>query len=214
MKTKHLIALAFVLTLTRVGLAAGEEISTLVQDEYRKMQQDYQESFSKVSRRINELGAYRGRVIADSKRKAEFELQGTELLKKYNTLILSRYRNEQGLFEKGLEISPKDQDNIGKVLSKYLGQAPLQGRISAGEARRQLNWAMIRLQELSKTHLDPTEENNSELELIAYQLRDSDLKMKKISELAKSLGVEINETAVAEALKKEEARTVASPEKN
>jgi hypothetical protein len=214
MKTKTVFTLALALIFFS-GASNAEEITNLVQEEFNKMKQDYHDSFTKVARRVNDLTAYRNRVVNDSRRKAEYELQGVDLLRKYNTLIQSRYRNDQGNFERGLEISPKDGENIGKVFAKYLGCGLSEGRLSAGEARRQLESGIVRLQESAKRHLEPSEENNSELELVAYQLRDSEVKMKKTSDLAKALGIEINEqAALAEAQKPEVAasnREVASP---
>lgn len=208
MKLTHLSLVVFGLVLTASN-AFADELNTMVLEELRKIQTETREVYDKLNRRIGELTAYRSRVVAESKKRSELENYGIEILRKYIIIINNRYRDElTGKFEAGMEISVKDQENIGRVLTRYFAANPLQGRVSAGEALRQIESSILRLRELASMHADPSEENTSELEILAYQLKDSNVKLRRVTELAKNLGVELVEPTTAEA--KKDDRGIAS----
>jgi hypothetical protein len=172
---------------------AVDEIASVIQEELKKEQTEVQTEYVKVQRRVHELQAQKGKSIVDSKRRGEAELLGSDLLKKFMLLMTSRYRNERSEFESGLELNAKDLELINKVFAKYLFSHPLQGRVSAGEARRTLDWGVKRLQELAKIHAEPTEQNNPDLEILTYQLKISEISLKRVGDLAKALGVNLTE---------------------
>ncbi len=174
----------------------NDDIAAIIQDEYKKLQGEHSETNTRLRSRVQELVNARSKAIAESRKRAEMELGWADLVRKYSVVLASKYRDEDtGAYEPGMELSPKDLENVSKILGRYLNTQPLQGRVSAGEGRRQLDYVVRRLNELAKIHNNPTEENNSELEILAYQISDSDFKLRKTVSFAKSLGIELVDTA-------------------
>lgn len=214
MKLTHISLVVFGLMISASN-AFADELNTMVMEELRKIQSETREVYDKLNRRISELSAYRSRVVAESKKRSELENYGVEILRKYAIIINNRYRDElTGKFESGMEISVKDQENISRVLNRYFSSNALSGRVSAGEALRQIEFSIVRLRDMARMHAEPSEENTSELEILAYQLKDSNTKLNRVTDLAKNLGVELVDPAAASVVEtKKDDRNIASQKK-
>jgi len=209
MKTKNFKI--WVLALTTGFLAvAGEEVTPLVMGEYAKIQNEFQAGLATSRRSIASLQGEKKRVTAQYQLQAKAEQAGIDALKKYDLLLGSRYSNERGEYQAGLELGAKDVENLNRIFENLMRTTPFVGKTSAGYARRQIEWGMKRLEELSKLHSDPTEQNNPELEIIAKQLRDAETKIKTVTDLAGRLGVKLNENIAFEPAAAPQERVPAS----
>lgn len=189
------ILLLLTFAVLGAGPIANDDIAAIIQEEYKKLQSEQSESSSRLRSRVQELTLARNKAISESRKRAEMELSWVDLIRKYSVVLASKYRDpDTNAFQPGMELSPKDLETVSRILNKYVNAQPIPGRVSAGEARRQLEYAVRRLNELAKIHNNPSEENNSELEILAYQMSDSDLKLRKTVSFAKSLGIELSDT--------------------
>lgn len=197
MKTKNLKIWVLALT-TGFSALAAEEVTPLVMGEYAKIQNEFQSGLATSRRNIANLQADKKRVVSQYQLQAKAEQAGIEALKKYDLLLGSRYSNERGEYQAGLELGQKDVENLNRIFENLMRTTPFVGKTSAGFARRTIEWGMKRLEELAKTHQDPSEQNNPELEIIAKQLFDAETKIKTVTELASRLGVKLNENIAFE----------------
>lgn len=177
------------------NLYGGQEVdvTSMVQEEVRKTEADVTKTWAQAQQKLNELQAQRSVFLANSKKLGEDEMKGFELMQKYGTLLVTRYRNEKNTFEPGMEISQKEQDNINKLFQTYLRSNPLRGHTSAGEAKRVLEIGAKNVEANAKIHLNPSENNNSDFEILNYQIGQAEISLAKVTELAKVLGIEPNE---------------------
>jgi hypothetical protein len=195
MKIKSLMLL--VLALSFPFVASADPVTPLVQSEYAKLQAEFQSEMAKSKKTLVDLAQKKSRALSAVEAQTRLENGGIEQLKRYDIVITSRYVNENGEYQSGMEINQKDVENINQMFETYMHSAPLFGRVSAGHARRTIEWGITRLQELAKLHGNPTEENNSELEIIAKQTRDAETTIHTVTALAGRLGVSLT-TPVAQ----------------
>ncbi|MBI1860246.1 MAG: hypothetical protein HYR96_04930 [Deltaproteobacteria bacterium] len=170
--------------------AGKDEVTKMVDEEYNKETTNVKAEWERVNKKIAELSNHRDKAVADSKARGQWEAQGAELLQKFQTVITARYHTSTGEFDGGIELTTRDQDNVNKVFNRYLQALPLKGHVSAGEAVRFLEWGNKRLVGLSRTHMDPNEGNNSELEILAAQMRGAEAEQTRLTGMAKIVGVD------------------------
>lgn len=187
MKTLFFV-ITLVFTLFTTETFAGD-VSSMVQDELQRTQNEVSKTLNAASSRLAELRALKEKALTDSKKRGEEEVKGKGLMEKYATLLFARYRNEKNEFEVGMVISEKDQENVNKLFQTYLSSQPLNGPTSAGEAKRVLEIGARNLGEVAKLHLNPSDKNNSQLEILEYQVQNAELSLKRANELASTLGV-------------------------
>jgi len=211
MKQLILFLVGLALTLIPTHGFADPEVSTVVFDEYSKAQQEIQSEWVKAARKVSELESLRTKAVVESQKRSEWEKKGVELLNKYQTLLKTRYRGTETGFTAGLELTPKDQENINRVLTTYLATQPLKGRVSVGEASRVVDWAVKRLSDVALVHSEPKEENNSDLEILGYQMSEATKSKARFQELAKAMGVDLSQSVLTKA---DAGRTISSTESN
>lgn len=183
-----------VLSLTLSALPAFADPSApVVQDEYAKEKARFDTVMIAARKKLSELQKAQEKAIEASKAQAKVDLEGVAVMKKYWTLINYRYGNEEGKFQNWKVVDTKDVENINNLFGTYLRSKPLTGRISAGTADRTLDWGMTRLEEMAKMHGSPRPDNNSDVEILSYQIKDTESKMKIITDQADRLGVKITE---------------------
>ncbi len=197
MNTKILSVITLALTLFTSEVFASD-VSSMVQDELQKTQSEVSKSLSAATSKLAELRAQKEKALSDSKKKGEEEVKGKSLMEKYATLLVARYRNDKNEFEVGMVISEKDQENVNKLFQTYLSSQPLNGPTSAGEAKRVLEIGSRNLGEVAKLHLSPSEKNNSQLEILEYQVQNAEQSLKRANELASTLGVNSGRTPASE----------------
>lgn len=192
------LGLMGVLVSVSISVAGrADETTPLVTGEFAKQQNELQAQMTKAMDRLHQVQSERERAVIAAKLLAKAEAAAIESLRKYDILIEARYVSNDGTYQSGSEVSKKDVENLNKMFDGYLHSVPFQGRVSAGYARRTIAWGMARLDELSKTHSQPTEANNSELEIISQQLKDAEATVRIVTSLALRLGVSLNAAAVA-----------------
>lgn len=188
MKTLFLTLFTLALALLPTELYA-DDVTTMVQGEMNKTQSEVMKECKQANQKLAELRGQREKILIDSKKQGEDEMKGKELMAKYVTLLMARYRNDKNEFEVGMPVSSDDQERINKLFQKYLTSQPLVGLTSAGEAKRTLEMGQRNLAEMAKMHMNPLEKNNSQLEILEYQVQTTEANLKKTMELAKALGV-------------------------
>ncbi len=189
MKTKYVFWIALFLALP---IYAGEDVTPMVQEEFKKAQADVTAEWKRVTGRVQELLKAKAKAVEEAKKKAEGQTKQVELLKKYSLLLGTRYRNDKGEYDKGIELTLKDSENLNKMLRSFLSWTPIQGRISVGEARRNIDWASARLVEMARFNTEPTETNNSDLELITHQMKELEIGRVKVETMAKALDLPLD----------------------
>lgn len=167
---------------------SADDLNALVYNEYQITQNEADTLLRQATDRLEKLKQMKIRAIALSKKQGEFELNGKKLMEKYATLLVAKYHNSKDEFEAGSIISEKDQINIGKLFQGYLFAQPLKGQTSAGEAKRILEIGARSLDEMAKAHMNPTEKNNSQLEILEYQVQNAEAVLKRANNLALALG--------------------------
>jgi hypothetical protein len=183
----------FFLMFFVVGLAYADETGTpLIDGEYYKSQAQFQTKLGRGAQRLLDLEAQRKEAEANAQRQAITDNEGMEAMDKYVTLIKGRYLNESGEFEPGLALDKADTANINKLFALYLRSTVLTEKmVSAGIARKTLEWGKDRLNELYKVHHSPSSSNNSEMQIIAKQVRDTEKEMKTVRQVASRMGVKL-----------------------
>ena len=176
----------------------AEDIDTLVRDEMKAMYQNAQAELARAKKKDSDLKAMQDKALASAAKQAKMDDAGIDLMTNYNMLISSRYINDKGEFQPGSEITEKDQEYINRIFEKHLRSTPLRGRTSAGEAQRTLSWGIGRLQELQKTHSLPSEINNSELEIIAYQAATNAVVLKKATDRMADISAKLGQKIAAD----------------
>ncbi len=170
-----------------------EDNSAMVQEEMKKTQEEVLKSWNQAKSRLSELKNQMEKAHADSKRRGEDEIKGKDLMEKYGLLLSTRYLNDKNDFEPGMQISMKDQDNMNKLFQSYLHSTPFRGQTSAGEAKRVLELGAKNLNETSTMHLNPSASNNSEIEILEFQIKNTENNFQKASHLTKSLGIDTSD---------------------
>ena len=187
MKTPIIFILGFGLTFVSAQIQA-DDLNALVHNEYQITQNEADTLLRQANDRLAKLKLMKVKAIALSKKQGEAELNGKKLMDKYAALLVAKYHNAKDEFEAGSIISEKDQLNIGKLFQGYLYAQPLKGQTSAGEAKRILEIGSRSLDEMAKAHLNPTEKNNSQLEILEYQVQNAEAVLKRANNLALALG--------------------------
>lgn len=186
-KYKELLIPVAMLLLPLSRPVLADEVNEYVGNELQLMQTTIQSELERTDKKIADLQAAKESAINRSKISAENERSAIDLLKTFSILIQGRYVNEQGEYQDGLELNEKDRRFLNLAFNKYLHTTPIQEKTSTGEARRTIDWGVKRLQEVAKIHAEPTEMNNSDLELIALNLKQSQKTRKRFAELAERL---------------------------
>lgn len=167
--------------------AKADELSTYVNTEIQEMQTEVQNELAMTEKKIADLQSSKEKVTTETRKLGDSEKNAVDLLRNYNAVIVGRYVNEQGEYQDGLKLIPKDLKFVNMAFDKYLHMTPLQQGASAGEARRTIEWGMKRLTELAQIHSQPTEANNSDLEIISHDLKVAEKARKQYTELASRL---------------------------
>ena len=167
-------------------------VPQFVHVEYDKSHQDLATKAAGLKKKMVDMESEKARIFAEAKSQSIFATNGIEAFKKYDVLVEGRYVNDKGEYEHGLQIAQGDVDNINKLFQNFVNATPLQGRISAGQARKTIAWGMEQLKEREKTHASPTESNNSDLEIIGYQTRQAERQLQVTIQLAAQLGLTIS----------------------
>ena len=203
-------ALYLLVTLTLIGTnlaLAVEEVAATLENELKHSGETLRRDLIQSKRKLAKLKEQQSQIQETVQKQAALEKEGTALMKDYSTVVMTRYVDPKGDYQSGYEISAKDQEYINRLVGKFLRAHPLAGRTSAGEAIRALNWAMSRLSELASTHAAPSEMNNSDLEIVATQMKELDSYIRKQISVATRLGV-----TVPTADEVEERQPAAKPE--
>lgn len=169
-------------------------MSPIVKEEFRITKEDLKQSLTSAKKRIADVEAARGKVVAQSKEQAATDLNWADHLRKYDILIGARYVDEKGEYSPSMEITAHDVDNLNKLFDEYLRSRPFVGRVTASKARKVLNEGQEQLKELSSVHGDPTIGNNSELEIMAKVKLDAEREIKKTLMLAEQLNFDLTKT--------------------
>ena len=184
---------------------AGEEFSDftsgpmpgIVQEEYTKTQHQLQADFSAAQERIRALLTEKEAARARASMAAKSDGTGLKLMNDFDLFLKTKYVDKKGKFQPGLELAKKDIDVLNGILQEHLAMTPLFGRVSAGQAKKQLAWSVDYLNDIMKAHRDPSEANNSEFEIIGKQIRDETARSEKANMLAETLGfrLDVNQPA-------------------
>lgn len=197
----------------RVQKVATADIQPLVKGEYGRTQQDLQWELTKLKQRQVELETQRDKARDAATAEAETNRNGIKVFKEYDRLLSVRYSSKTGDFEPGVEISSKEVENINQLFQSHLRTVALSGgRISAGNARRSLEWGIERLGKYEDWNTSPNEQNNSDFEIIAKQLHDVDSDVERVMDLADKIDVKLNpDAALASVTPPEKVEKAASP---
>jgi hypothetical protein len=200
MTTLKLSPLALLCLISVTTLADGNSNSPLVQNEYAKAQTQLESKLLTAMRALKGFDDARLKAIEDAKAMSDVDMEGLRGLKRYYTLLLGRYSNDAAQFQPWTVLANDDRENINKLFDTYLHSKPLHNRVSAGQAERTLDWGMSRLEEIYKMHKSPSPENNSDLEILSHQIKDSEASVKAIKTHADRLDIKLNEKAIQEAV--------------
>jgi hypothetical protein len=173
-------------------IAADPPSAPVVTSEYAKQQVQLESQLAKAKRMLRDFEAVREKAISDSKAMAQTDMAGLKALKRYDTLMSSRYATEQGEFQPWRPLAKEDVENINRLFDTYLRSKPLFGRVSAGQAHKMLDWGMSRLEEMTKARNKPKPDNNSDLEIVAHQIKETEATLKSIMTAADKLGMKLN----------------------
>ncbi len=179
----------FILCLLIVQTLSANDLNLMVQNEFQITQNEAKTTLNDATERLAFLKKLKEKAVFESKKVGTAELNGKNLMDKYAALLLAKYHNKQDEFEAGFVISEKDQFNINRLFQGYLASQPLKDQTSAGEAKRILEIGSKALEEKSKAHLNPSEKNNSQLEILEYQVQNAEAVLKKATNLAAALGI-------------------------
>jgi len=180
-----------ILMFSLVATAFAGEEPKLVQDELVKSQVQFQQKLATHLKQIRDLEFQRKTAVSTAQTQSTVDQTGIGAMKKYRQLLAGRYVKESGDFEPGLEVTVADVGNINKLFITYLHTTPLAGKTSAGQAARALEWGVNRLEEVAKEHAKPTETNNSDLQIISKKVRDAEVQIKTLKDVAKRMGVNL-----------------------
>src|SRR5581483_2952165 len=117
---------------------------------------------------------------------------GLKLMRDFGLLLHAKFVDKKGRFLPGFEVAQPGVDNLNGIFLAHLQMTPFSGRISAGQAHKQIAWGLDRLEDVLKAHRDPSEGNNSDFEIIGKQIRDEEAKSDKINSLADILGLKLD----------------------
>ena len=179
---------------------AGEEFSDfasgpmpgIVQEEYGQMQRQLQAELSAAQTRIKALLADKEGARSRAFLAAKSDATGLRLMSDFDNLLKTKYVDKKGKFQPGLELAKKDVDNLNGIIQEHLAMIPFSGRVSAGQARKQIAWGVDLLDDILKAHKEPSEANNSEFEIIGKQVRDETARSEKANMLAETLGLKLD----------------------
>lgn len=195
------LGVLFAMFETRAAFSA-EDIPSQVGGELKSLYDSAQMDLGRAMKRVEELKGQKEKALSDAQKQKKTDEEGINLLTSYTVVIGNRYVNEKSEFEPGMLASTKDQEIMNHIFERYLHIVPFRGKTSAGEAVRTLTWGISRLGELLKQHRSPSETNNADLEMIAYQNQINQVVLAKaqtrIQDLVAKMGNAITETSTAE----------------
>lgn len=192
-----------------VGISGDSHVPQFVHHEFDKAHQDLASKAMGLKKKLSDLESEKARVYAEAKAQTGIDTTGVDALKKYDVLVEGRYVNDKGEYERGLQVAQSDVDNINKLFQSYLSSTPLQGRVSAGQARRILAFGIDQLKDREKAHSSPSESNNSDLEIIACQMHQTEKQLQVTIALAGQLGLALNSDGSPVASKTAPSRSIA-----
>lgn len=200
MKNKHLNQLVVVggLLMSVTSFAddktiTNPDMSPIVREEFRKAREELKQQQDEAKKRLADLEETRKKVIAEYKALGAKEKNWVEHLRKYDILITGRYVDEKtGEYIAGKEVGKRDQDNLNTIFEDYLQMHPFIGRLTAEQSRKFIEEGMEKLNVLSKMHSEPTEGNNTELQIVADSKKETEQSLVKIAFLAKHLGFDLS----------------------
>lgn len=195
MKSRHLFLVTLLLGLSPLGLGTEEPKGAIsrASKEYNNLRDELQQKYSEAKGRSQLLATSKKQIIDASKALAQKEMVGLEDFKRYQKIVVTRYVNDEGVYQPGLILNKTDYDNVTSIFQEYLNRTPFAERASAGDAERELIWGVNQLDMNIKKHADPSEKTHPELEMIAKESLDTDKEIKVTTTLAQRLGVVLAE---------------------
>jgi hypothetical protein len=172
--------------------AAAKEPDSLAKAQAQAQHQEMQKKYDEGRRAMTELERQKALAMQALRSKAKFFEDGMEVLRRYDVLVTTRYVDPAGKFVSGKELTAEDVKTVNQIFQSYFRSSPLEGRISAGHARKVLKQGMEQLAEVRKIHESPSEENSPELEIFAQQIKDLMDEEQRLMMLAERLGMPIN----------------------
>lgn len=201
MRNQTTLTLLVVLTLS-FGLDAHarkkEDMSGVIKEEFRKARVELAAELANAKKSVTSLDKRRDEVVQEAKEFAETQKTWVKDLEKYDILIQARYSDDRGDYQPGKQLSQHDVDVMNKIFQGYLNQTPLEGRISAREARVTISRGIDEIERQIGLNQSPTEKNNPELQIIAKDKFDAEFTIKRVERLAELLGFNLNQPVVAE----------------
>lgn len=169
-----------------------DQMNSVVEAEYRSTQSQLQADLNKTRARIKMLEGQKSDAFQRASDKSATAQAGQVQFKQFHTLIKNRYVNKKAIFEPAMEISTRDVENLNDLFKSYLSTTMFHGRVSAGQAVKKLEYGMEKLDEVVQNNSKPAESNNSELEIIGFQIREEEAKVEKLQSLATALGLTLD----------------------
>jgi hypothetical protein len=166
---------------------------TVIQSEFAKQEGQLEKHLFEARHQLEALETARTKAIQTAQNEAKKDEEGVRNFKRYYSLLLNRYADENAQFQPWRAIQNEDVDNINKLFETYLASHPLKAPVSAGQADKTLDWGMTRLEELYKVHNSPKPDNNSELEIINHQVRETETRIDSIRSQASRLDIKLLE---------------------
>lgn len=171
------------------------QMDGMVKEQYALTQNALQAEFTQAQQRIRALEQEKNQSSARAAAQAETDQKGLALLRDFDRLLVSRYVNKKGSFDPGQEIGIKEIENLNDLFKAYLSVTPLSDRVSAGQARKTVAWAIDRLEDLASAHASPSESNNSDFEILGKRIRDEEARIEKLNRQAEAIGFALDSSA-------------------
>lgn len=189
-----LISLLVVSVTVSLSSFAGDSTQAqVIQTEFAKQEGQLEKQLSDTKHHLENLEEARNKAIQTAESDAKRDEEGVRSFKRYYSLLLNRYADENAQFQPWKAIQNDDVDNINKLFDTYLSSHPLKSPVSAGQADKTLDWGMTRLEELYKMHHSPKPDNNSELEILSHQIKEAEIKIDAIRSQASRLDIKLIE---------------------
>ena len=134
----------------------------------------------------------RKKMVEVGKKLAAVNDEGIDVFEKGKVLLKMKYVSEPKKVEPGMEVSAEDMKFLNTIFKKYLYSEPFQYRYSVGQALKKLDAGIDELKNIKKINLDPDNENNSELEILAKKEADTKLEIEKMTKQALEIGLDLN----------------------
>ena len=140
---------------------------------------------------LAQLMTQRDQTIQKIKGHLGFTKSGLKLIEDYETLIRTRYLDDEGDFDPSLPISGIDLTNIQKLIKAYLNTDPSQNNLSARKALDLLSISYKKLKTKAKVQSDPSEDNSSEVQILEQKIAETQDGLDEQLDSAKKLGIKI-----------------------